>query len=126
MGVKNWNVTHEGSEIKAHDRFDEVNRARILNIIVRRPEEFVVNVQKGNDQSRLGLELSYCAGGATLLLVFVSAGLIDTWNKEHPESMLEKGDRLVEVNGVSGNSKDMFQLLTQSDALELKCIKAFK
>jgi hypothetical protein len=137
--IQNWNFTHPGSEVKAHHRFLEVNgvrgdaksiieemsRAQVLSIVVRQPVEFSVNVSKPDNQSRLGLELSYCAGGTTLLVMVVNDGLIATWNKEHPESKLEKGDRVVQVNGTMGNSKDLFDMLTSSDSVELKCIKAY-
>jgi hypothetical protein len=138
--VKNWNAKNPGSEVMPRDRFlevngvsgdakliiDELSKAQALSITVRRPIEFAVRIKKPNDQSRLGLELSYCAGGATLLVKVINPGLIDLWNKENPGCVLEKGDRVVEVNGISGNSKELFEELTTNESVELKCIKALQ
>jgi len=138
--VKSWNAKHPGSEVMPRDRFlevngirgdakliiDELSKAQALSIVVRRPIEFAVSIKKPNEQSRLGLELSYCAGGATLLVKMINPGLVDSWNKEHPACSLERGDRVVEVNGTAGNSKELFELLTTRDSVELKCIKALQ
>lgn len=135
--VKIWNEANPQLQVMSHDRFIDVNGVRgdcreiveelssaeSLSIVVRRPVEFAVSVRKPNDEAKLGLELSYCAGGATLLVMAVREGLIDSWNREHPDRAVLKGTRVLEVNGITGNSRELFDTLIQSDALQLRCMK---
>jgi len=146
--VQQWNSENPAIQVKPHDRIIDVNGIRgesrdiieemscapSLTMLLRRPTEFFVSVRKQGEVATLGLELSYCAGGSTLLVVDVREGLIEKWNKscvdkssseeDNATNALNKGDRVVEVNGRSGNAKELFDLLIQSDSLVLKCMKA--
>ena len=41
--------------------------------------------------------------GATLLIEGINEGTINTWNMENPGNPVKPGDRIVSVNGVSGD-----------------------
>lgn len=136
--VRRWNESGAGPEVRKGDRIVEVNSAKgearqlidslnndeVLRVMLRRPEEFSLDLRKTDDCKHLGLELSYCAGGATLLVQGVSGGLVSTWNEANPDVQLLKGDRITEVNGLHGKSQELFAALTTSERLEISCIKA--
>jgi len=136
--IKRWNTEHPDQEVRCRDRFinvngvrgdarkmiEELSNAETLNIYFKRPSEFSVRVRNPNEQDSIGLDLKYSNGGATLLVEAVNDGVVDDWNKENVGAAVSKGDRIYEVNGIQGDSKELYNVLTTSDQLELKCMKA--
>jgi hypothetical protein len=70
----------------------------------------------------LGLDVS-CeeqSGSEFLLIEDVGPGPVELWNLSHPgEIMVQAGDRIFEVNGVSGDANAMLQAVQASDTVEL-------
>eukprot|EP00746_Dinoflagellata_sp_MGD_P124502 gnl/MRDRNA2_/MRDRNA2_59106_c0_seq1.p1 gnl/MRDRNA2_/MRDRNA2_59106_c0~~gnl/MRDRNA2_/MRDRNA2_59106_c0_seq1.p1 ORF type:complete len:718 (-),score=126.31 gnl/MRDRNA2_/MRDRNA2_59106_c0_seq1:277-2352(-) len=70
----------------------------------------------------LGLDVS-CeeeSGLEFLLIEDVGPGPIELWNLSHPgDAMVQTGDRILEVNGVSGDANAMLQAVQASDTVEL-------
>jgi hypothetical protein len=136
--VKDWNAAHPECEVRPRDRIVDVNGvagdANIiieelsvspsLSITIRRPVEYSVSITKPTENQFLGLELSYCAGGATLLVMQVNEGLVRSWNDAHPDLVVVKGDRVVEVNGLAGNSRELFDALVKHEVVQIKCMRA--
>ena len=46
-------------------------------------------------------------------------GAISEWNQEHPEAALEVGDLLMELNGVSGDAKELVKVICKANQLEM-------
>jgi len=140
--VQRWNAANarHGMEVRKGDRIVEVNGVRgdsrqlveqlnrdaTMQMVIRRPEEFRVVVRKGGETKKLGLELSYCAGGATLLVQAVNDGLVQMWNEVHMEQQVKRGHRIVEVNGEQGDSKRLFDVLTGDHDLTIIVMDIFK
>jgi len=70
----------------------------------------------------LGLDVS-CeeeSGSEFLLIEDVGPGPVELWNLSHPgEIMVQAGDRILEVNGVSGDANAMLCAVQASDTVEL-------
>ena len=62
-------------------------------------EEYVVNVQKTYVNQELGMGVRLHIKGCVEIL-YVKSGLIDEWNRRHPDVMVRPGDELLSVNGV--------------------------
>lgn len=46
-------------------------------------------------------------------------GLVAEWNEAHPESAVHAGDRILEINGISGNAESMLQECAREALLRL-------
>merc|ERR1719313_2081510 len=70
----------------------------------------------------LGLDVS-CeeeSGSEFLLIEDVGPGPVELWNLSHPgEIMVQAGDRILEVNGVSGDANAMLRAAQSYDIVEL-------
>ena len=66
----------------------------------------------------LGLDVS--RDGDALLVEGVSPGATQSWNFCHPEEEVMSGDRILEINGVAGDSLLMIQACRTPQTLELK------
>merc|ERR1719313_3115276 len=70
----------------------------------------------------LGLDVS-CeeeSGSEFLVIEDVGPGPVELWNLSHPgDAMVHAGDRILEVNGVSGDANAMLQAVQASDTVEL-------
>jgi hypothetical protein len=65
----------------------------------------------------LGLDVS-CEGDA-LLIEDVGPGPVELWNLSHPDEVVQIGDRILEVNGVSGDASALLAAVQASDTLKL-------
>lgn len=86
--------------------------------IVAPPREHVIIVQRGAS-GKWGIDVDFVVHGTCLRVSRVNTGAILDWNKEHPEALVEVGDLLVELNGVSGNSNDLVKVICKADQLEM-------
>lgn len=81
---------------------EHIAHSDCLELIIVRPQIFVVVVERTNCEESLGLEFKYWQGGASLLVVAMyEAGAVCRNNCD-----ISPGDRVVNVNGV-GKSTDM-------------------
>merc|ERR1712159_458788 len=75
----------------------------------------LVTVQKHGCE--LGLNV-LCDGDA-LLVNEVGPGPIQSWNELHPDEAVAPGDRITEVNGITGAPADLLQACCEADMLML-------
>lgn len=79
-------------------------------------EEHMVSLQKV-DGARVGLALSALDGICLRIVKVDEVGLVPNWNKENPRHQVRRGDRIIEVNGVSGNALAMIEVCKNSSTL---------
>merc|ERR1719210_271252 len=77
---------------------------------------FSINLHKA-DGARLGLDLDFVKGREVLPVRAVMGHLTEEWNRSHPESKVQSGDRIVEVNGTKGRSDLLMKALMGNDKL---------
>jgi len=65
----------------------------------------------------LGLDVSHEDGA--LLIEDVGPGPVELWNLSHPEEVVQIGDRILQVNGVSGDASSMLSAIQASSTLKL-------
>jgi len=66
-----------------------------------------------------GLGLDVSDDCEALLIEDVGPGPVELWNLSHPEEVVQIGDRILQVNGVSGNASELLSAIQASDTLEL-------
>eukprot|EP00929_Paragymnodinium_shiwhaense_P050459 TRINITY_DN25395_c0_g1_i1.p1 TRINITY_DN25395_c0_g1~~TRINITY_DN25395_c0_g1_i1.p1 ORF type:complete len:273 (+),score=90.97 TRINITY_DN25395_c0_g1_i1:127-945(+) len=76
-----------------------------------------VSLTKGSGQE-LGLDVDF-ADKVLLKVVKIKPGLVEEWNKAHPEDALRPKDEIVSVNGKSGNADELVKEISSSQKLEL-------
>lgn len=131
--VDAWNEgADENSRIDTGDRIVDVNgfsgdaekilqrlrKDTELQIVLQRPTEFNVSIEKvGNS---IGLEFAHAVNGQSLLVNYVrSSGPVANWNSVHRDLAVKKNDRIVEVNGIRGDSRELLDLIKEPKNLEL-------
>lgn len=140
MGVKEgpgtkWNKSNPELELRPFDCILEVNgvsgvpealieqlsSSAVANLLIRRPREFAVSICKHRKSGRmLGLGLSSLDNGTSLSVHEVSeGGLVQQWNREQPTLQVLRGHRVVQVNGIAGDSNAMLELIGTADDLAL-------
>jgi hypothetical protein len=138
--VAAWNLAHMGREIKINDRIVEVNSVRgnahdiesrlkdaTLRMIVQRPLEEEISVGKTGCRCSLGVDLAWTNTGSTLLITSVNKGLIEEWNAAHKGLEVTVDDRIVSVNGVSGEASTLMSCIKEQvrggKVMELKILR---
>jgi len=67
-----------------------------------------------------GLGLDVSCEGEFLVIEDVGPGPVELWNLTHPgEALVQAGDRIIEVNGISGDADAMLCAVQASDVVEL-------
>mmetsp|Transcript_41999 Transcript_41999/g.130796 ORF Transcript_41999/g.130796 Transcript_41999/m.130796 type:complete len:712 (+) Transcript_41999:138-2273(+) len=79
---------------------------------------FEVTLQKGSD-SKLGMQLD-CSDTSALVIKSVGGGIVGAWNAQHPGRELKVGDRVLEVNGISGNIAHLVHECRRGQQLRMK------
>eukprot|EP00434_Breviolum_minutum_P007704 symbB.v1.2.006796.t1/scaffold396.1/size242164/23 len=83
-----------------------------------RPAEFKVDLDLSGAPG-LGLEVDW-ADGKTLLIKSIKAeGAVPLWNKSNPTQPIAAGDRVLSINGTSGDPKAMLAVCKQQKKLAL-------
>lgn len=131
--VQAWNESRSGqTRLQVHDRIIEANGANgdsdvILaalkqslswHLIVQRPVEIRATVDRDGTSS-LGMDLRYAPNGSSLMILKVEAGPIQDWNSRPQAYKISKFDRIVEVNGRRGTSKDLLDAGKELDQLKM-------
>mmetsp|Transcript_72609 Transcript_72609/g.163069 ORF Transcript_72609/g.163069 Transcript_72609/m.163069 type:complete len:237 (-) Transcript_72609:32-742(-) len=73
----------------------------LISFTVRRPKFLTVGAVK--EVGGLGIDMSCKEDTAGLLIRSVREGPLLRWNKEHPDQALRPGDRIMSVNGKTGD-----------------------
>lgn len=139
--VSAWNERHADNpevHVKPGDRIVKVNGKQgddemliaevrgssSLTMLVRRAHQFNVTVEKNGKE----LGMAVVGGNVNLDMLKISAlreGVIDRWNKSNPDLEVRIEDRIVVVNGVSGDPNDMIETMQQNQRLEMTLIRPF-
>lgn len=82
-------------------------------------DEFSVTLLKLGSMREVGIYLSL-VDEIGLLVHNVQAGLVQEWNRNHPELLIKSGDCIVSVNGVRGDPAGLLKLLKKNNVLFLK------
>lgn len=85
---------------------------------VRIPATKVVVLEESMGSS-LGVKINRDAGDALLVTLIKDVGKVATWNAAHPAEAVCVGDRIVQVNQVSGNAEALFRECAKGGRLEL-------
>mmetsp|Transcript_28442 Transcript_28442/g.45665 ORF Transcript_28442/g.45665 Transcript_28442/m.45665 type:complete len:298 (+) Transcript_28442:126-1019(+) len=77
-------------------------------------------VLKRGATGKWGIDVDFVVNDGTCLRVSkVRDGAVADWNKEEPTRQIEVGDLLIELNGVSGNSKELIKVLSKAQQMEM-------
>jgi len=68
---------------------------------------FEVTLTKKNQGDETGMKTTEYKKGGQLISEVVKDGLLDKWNAEHPQQLVQKGDVIIAVNGKGGSYKEM-------------------
>jgi len=68
--------------------------------------------------NRLGVDADW-SDGKTLYIKAILAGAVSEWNKENPTKSVQPGDRVISVNGVSGDAQAMVREIKDRSLLQL-------
>jgi len=105
---------------RSRDRGEQDKRVRQDSEVFKKCYFVVIDRVPGQP---LGLELAIddfqCA-----LVSDVLIGQASLWNMQHPESVIRKGDRLLEVNGVQGDTLTMLKKLKQDSKVRMMLLRA--
>lgn len=95
----------------------EVHVNNKLEMLVRRPIEFNIQVRKAES---LGCSITYDANtGVSLGIACVLDGPVKAWNEAHPAAAVYEGDRIIMVNGRRGSTAKLLDLIKGAEKLEL-------
>jgi len=116
-GMSAASVT-EGTKVSDSLR-RQLSVLRTVEVMVSRPNEFEVKVDAQGEN--LGLDLTYSNYGVSLLIVQITDGAVGT---RAPE--VQKGDRILTVNGIEGSPPALFKALSGNmETLRLKVSRPF-
>lgn len=92
------------------DDGDENNHTRHGIYLDEPPQEFLVNIPKGAEDTSMALEMD-SSDGMTLLVKKIWPGPVLDWNKTHRgmQHDIRAFDRIIEVNDVRGDNKDLMK-----------------
>eukprot|EP00927_Polykrikos_kofoidii_P016001 TRINITY_DN1717_c0_g3_i1.p1 TRINITY_DN1717_c0_g3~~TRINITY_DN1717_c0_g3_i1.p1 ORF type:complete len:255 (-),score=57.13 TRINITY_DN1717_c0_g3_i1:233-997(-) len=130
-----WNMMRAKAEqIWEGDRIVEINDIKnnsaamlaamsyilCVKIKFRRRKEFEVRIAKCGDP--LGIEIRCKKGHEGLLVISVDDGLVSEWNAANPTRQILEKDRIVEVDGIRGDPKELLKTAKASSDLTMKVV----
>jgi len=87
-----------------------------------KPGQWMVTVSISGS-NRLGVDADW-SDGKTLYIKAILAGAVSDWNKENPTKAVQPGDRVISVNGVTGDAQAMVREIKDRNLLLLLFQKA--
>lgn len=98
----------------------EAPQAPAVVVPAPQAQEFTIKLNKANDPSggKLGIDV-HLTDGVTLHVDKVTEGMVGEWNKQNPDQQVKKGDRVISVNGSSGNAQQLTQVCKKNEVLEM-------
>lgn len=85
------------------------------------PVEFCVILEKG-PADKLGLDIEWRSGNS-LRVLQINPGLVQAWNSASTSFRIEPGDLVVELNGLSGDSKELVKEILKAQRLVMRLQK---
>lgn len=123
-------IKANGQQGDAQALLDEVRSASSLNLVLERPHAFHVNCRKNGPT--LGLEVTFSAEATTLLVVRTNSAKVgeeevgdvcEVDNNMAETKLIRPGDRIFEVNGVSGPAECLFELIKAHSKLKMLLLR---
>mmetsp|Transcript_66468 Transcript_66468/g.188703 ORF Transcript_66468/g.188703 Transcript_66468/m.188703 type:complete len:147 (+) Transcript_66468:78-518(+) len=87
-----------------------------------RKDEYCIALDKTQGQ-RLGIDVDH-QDGSTLLIEYINGGLVEAWNRDHPDRAVRQGDRIVEVNNIHDDVVQMVESCKQHTVLHMRVRRA--
>jgi len=104
------------SEEEPGEKHDEKDSAE-------EPGCMTINLIKTRGERKLGLGINHI-DGKTIVILEVKEGLVKQWNLTHPDQVVMQDDRIIEVNGITGDAAAMLEACKE-DKLTLKIQKSW-
>lgn len=105
-GYISFNEFHSAYELLTEER----NKRKF-------PNRFVATLKKTGRTTELGLDVTL--RGDVILVDRVTSGVVAEWNRLHPQKALQAGDAIVSVNGLSGDSSSMMEVIRTQITLKV-------
>lgn len=86
------------------------------------PQEFTITLKKTPENCRLGFSVDI-ASSVFLVVERVNGGLLAAWNQFNADKEVKCGDRIITVNGQSGDAVVLTQVIKHNDVLEMKVVR---
>jgi len=131
--IQAWNDTHpKEMRLQVYDRIVQANGAtgdadKLLTalkqkttwqLVIQRPIELRVSVARDGTSS-LGMDLRYAPNGTSLMISQVDDGPMKDWNERTQGPKVTSSDRIIEVNGKKGSSRDLLESGRESDKMDM-------
>merc|ERR1719410_3033989 len=123
--MKPRSFTKDGSvvvgDVPFEGRLAKTIEARVAAALEMRgatPRRWDVTVSK-EEGSTLGIDVDMGYGTVLPIYTVLEDGLVPDWNFDNPAQAVQVGDRIVEVNGVSGDSWAMVRALMGDPKLDI-------
>lgn len=82
-------------------------------------ETFQVVLIKTSSNSRLGIGID-TADPNHVIIDKVGPGMVEDWNKEHPDQQVGHGDEIIAINGARGDPVEMSEAAQKADTLTVE------
>merc|ERR1740129_1564554 len=115
---------------------DILNEEAHLGMLVRRPYEFCVAVDKEGqtllgdkegkkkEKKHIGMEfVSKPAGKSLMILEITDRGPVAAWNYWNPDQVVRAGDRIIGVNGEPGKAQDLLRKMKNADRFLMTVVR---
>lgn len=99
------------------------NGASKLEVLVRRPVEMGVIIDRQDPKKPLGLEFPKKLSGNFLLVTKVEEGPFQDWNAANPSREVRVGDRIVAVGGVRGTAAQLVKKLKSAGKVQVTVVR---
>eukprot|EP00927_Polykrikos_kofoidii_P052351 TRINITY_DN46143_c0_g1_i1.p1 TRINITY_DN46143_c0_g1~~TRINITY_DN46143_c0_g1_i1.p1 ORF type:complete len:244 (-),score=54.03 TRINITY_DN46143_c0_g1_i1:58-789(-) len=97
------------------------HKAIALQNLAKSQTWFGITIDRTVGDEKLGVDVDLDhPNEATLLINAVTGGLVGRWNEEHPEQQVGVADRVVEINGLSGNRLQLVEECKQRKKLHIR------
>jgi len=145
--IQDWNSANPDKAVEEKDHIisandvrgnvelilDQCRKEQLLRLKVRRPafkthEEVTAEVEyyitlDRTDGKRLGIDVEHDCGNQLFIEAIDAEGLVAAWNKNNPDRQVHLDDRIVEVNGVRGETELLLHECMRDNVLEIMLIR---
>mmetsp|Transcript_155580 Transcript_155580/g.270695 ORF Transcript_155580/g.270695 Transcript_155580/m.270695 type:complete len:132 (-) Transcript_155580:201-596(-) len=110
-------IEAEPKEKEATTKVEEVAPAAAPAV-----KTFVIEIEKGPAGDVVGLDVDW-GDMQKLRVTKVKPGLVAQWNAKNPDNKVEVGDYLTEINGESGQSKKLLEVVKDNANLKITVMR---
>lgn len=90
-----------------------IHSSASLQLEVRRPLVWPALMRKNTPGEDMGMQFRYAQEGISLVVLHITDGPVARWNAAHTEIAIERGDRIVAVNGQGRSPSLLMQHLSK-------------